>query len=75
MGLENGDVVGLKSGGPPMTISKVNAGGGNHACQWFTIDYDGNWTLHDGVFDPASLMKVEPSGDDQLRRFGLTLNV
>ena len=53
-----GDIVKLKSGGPEMTVRKVNAdiGGqftGSYQCQWFA-----GKKLDSGVFPQESLVAV-----------------
>ena len=48
-----GDIVKLKSGGPPMTVIDINPAG--IACSWF-VDYK---TRKD-TFPPDSLEKTEP---------------
>ncbi len=48
-----GDVVLLRSGSRPMTVSQVDDDGDVY-CQWFA---DG--TLHDGTFKPEMLAKYQ----------------
>ncbi|MBA7489812.1 hypothetical protein ES702_00346 [subsurface metagenome] len=50
--LKTGDIVQLKSGGPPMTIADYAADGKRFRCQWFVGE-----KLEDGYFPPDSLQR------------------
>lgn len=54
---EKGDVVLLKSGGPAMTVSRINDGSDDptYECTWFDND-----TLRREEFDEDLLKKYEP---------------
>ena len=55
---KTGDVVKLKSGGPPMTVSGLPAGNSSVLpCSWF----DGADVKH-STFMPAALMPCDPIG-------------
>jgi uncharacterized protein YodC (DUF2158 family) len=57
-----GDVVGLKSGGPFMTIREVSKGPDDvYKCQWF----DGN-TLQEGSF-AGSMLRRRPDSPPTIR--------
>lgn len=54
-----GDVVGLKAGGPPMTVSRFYEG--SVSCQWFSRDDLGKWgELQEGIFPAEGLRKMVP---------------
>ena len=48
--MRKGDVVQLKSGGPPMTVSE-EIPNGSWKCHWFL-----EWELKEGFFTPESLI-------------------
>jgi uncharacterized protein YodC (DUF2158 family) len=52
-----GDIVVLKSGGPPMTIDETKSSGAIR-CQWFS-----GKKLEWGAFPPSSLKHHEPDKD------------
>jgi uncharacterized protein YodC (DUF2158 family) len=58
--MKAGDVVRLRSGGPPLTISKLS-GEGAH-CMWFEGDF-----LHQQVFPAAALAAWESLGEPARR--------
>ena len=49
-----GDVVRLKSGGPPMTAVGTD-GYGPFVCSWFVPDEHNAWKTSRAIFDPAAL--------------------
>jgi uncharacterized protein YodC (DUF2158 family) len=51
-----GDVVKLNSGGPTMTVSQVESGGGHVRCIWFSGD-----DLKVESFDPVTLKSADAS--------------
>jgi len=59
-----GDIVQLKSGGPPMTVSRVNSnivGYTEITCQWFYVQ------METGTFVPDVLIPSEPRPFDELK--------
>jgi len=54
--IKDGDVVALKSGGPKMTVSRLEDNGTMAVCAWF----DGN-KRDFGTFPVTSLVKVNPA--------------
>jgi len=63
MDFKVGDVVVLKSGGPKMTISKIEPSNSNDAetvkCVWFDRLHDGNEKLNDGKFVSETLKRLD----------------
>lgn len=57
---KEGDVVKVKSGGPPMTVESVNADG-SYTCVWFDKDGKKRVPAKD-VFKEVVLEKSEPAG-------------
>lgn len=53
-----GDVVGLKSGGPDMTITGVDLISNDWECKWFSGD-----TLCFGIFPTGALRKSQRESD------------
>ncbi|MGX8010354.1 YodC family protein [Mesorhizobium sp. ORM8.1] len=56
---KTGDVVKLKSGGPPMTVSD-GAASGMYLCHWFNRDGD-VWTPQHAGFKPDQLIAIDHS--------------
>jgi len=59
-----GDIVQLKSGGPPMTVTRVNTnlvGYSEIACQWFYVQ------METGTFVPDVLIPSEPRPFEELK--------
>ena len=60
MEIDRGDIVQLKSGGPLMTVAKINRSMGQAVfaeCQWFGSHVRGE--LQSGEFDVVMLNKVD----------------
>jgi uncharacterized protein YodC (DUF2158 family) len=57
MEFKPGDVVRLKSGGPPKMTVQGDSDAGDVLCQWFE-----NGKVEIGTFAPASLEKIEMEG-------------
>ena len=65
MEIDRGDVVQLKSGGPLMTVSKIDRSMGQTVvaeCKWFGSRVRGE--LQHGEFDVVMLDKVDPAKID-----------
>ena len=59
-----GDIVQLKSGGPPMTVTRVNTnlvGYAEITCQWFYVK------METGTFIPDVLIPSDPRPFDELK--------
>ena len=59
-----GDIVQLKSGGPPMTVTRINTnlvGYSEITCQWFYM------IMNTGTFVPDVLIQSEPRSFEELK--------
>ena len=62
-----GDIVELKSGGPPMTVSQVDTNLVGHTeltCRWFFVK------METGTFTPDVLIPSKPRDFNELKGFG-----
>ncbi|OAJ34906.1 YodC family protein [Piscirickettsia salmonis] len=62
--LDVGDVVTLKSGGPPMTVRVCSQSSYTddieYSCYWFNqVDGNGNFSLQQGIFSGLTLKKLD----------------